>query len=81
MQFLTELTACRNGIFVVISGLKAYKGVELFKLLDRIMEISEVLCKNTYASTLMEYVFSNYTAYAATIFINQKLGYLLGKAQ
>lgn len=79
IENINKLTSNRNGIFVIISGLKSYKGDDLNKLLDKIMHVSEFLCKNMYASTLMEYVFNNHTAYSAKIFINEKLNYLLGK--
>ena len=43
------------------------------------MSMSENLCKNMYASTLMEYIFNNHTNYSANIFVNDKLEFLLGK--
>lgn len=81
IENLNELTACRNGIFVIISALKSYKNDDLNLLLDKIMSVSEHLCKNVYASTLMEYIFSNHTNFSAPYFVENKIDYLLGKKE
>lgn len=74
---IVTLTTCRNGVFVVISAIKSYKDKPLQYLLDRIIEVAEILSKDAYSSTLIEYVFSNHK-HAATNFIRRKSKFFLG---
>lgn len=68
----------RNGIFVTISALKAYKKDKLSRLLDMIMEKVEVLSKGIYTSTMIEFVFRTFPQFCID-FANKKLTYLIGK--
>jgi hypothetical protein len=76
---LQGIVSCRNGVFVVISALKSYLGDELYLLLDKIIDLSEVFSKDVYASTLIEYVFKNHSTYTVQKFIRTKHEYFLGK--
>lgn len=73
------IVSCRNGVFVIISALKSYSGDELYLLLDKIIDLSEVFSKDVYASTLIEYVFKNHSTYTVQKFMNTKHEYFLGK--
>lgn len=73
-----ELTQTKNGVFVIISALKAYQAEELEGLINKLVELSEKLCTNSFASTLMEYLFKNFSS-ARILFINTKLSHLLSK--
>lgn len=79
IENLINITSCRNGVFVVISATKVFNGQDLTELLDKIIQVSDTLSKNAYASTLMEYVFINHTQYAAPNFIKIKSNCFLGK--
>lgn len=76
---LSDITSCRNGVFVVISATKVYVDEELTQLLDKIISLSDTLSKNSYASTLVEYIFFNHTQYSALKFIKDKSDCFLGK--
>lgn len=76
---IINITSCRNGVFVLISSLKAYEGTNLYNLLDKIIDVSDSLSKNAYASTLIEYLFFNHTQYVAPNFIKKKSNCFLGK--
>ena len=73
------LSSCRNGIFVIIAGIKGYKNEDLYLLINKIMSYSEFLCNDVYASTLMEFIFKTHTNYSCELFIKTKLNFLLGK--
>lgn len=73
-----ELINSRNGIFVLISGLKAYKNDRLSCLLDKIMAKVEILSKGIYTSTMIEFVFRTFPQFCID-FTNNKLVYLIGK--
>lgn len=74
-----QLSLTRNGVFVVIAGLKGYKQYKLKQLIDKIINNSEYLCTSKYASTMMEYVFKNFGTQTCESFIQKKLSFLYGK--
>lgn len=77
---IINITSCRNGVFVVISATKVYEGLDLYILLEKIIDVSDSLSKNAYASTLIEYLFLNHTQYVAPNFIKKKSNCFLGKS-
>ena len=80
LQIMTNLlyfTESRNGVFVVLTALNTYKNKKLFALIDLIIEKSEILCKETYGSTLIEKVFNNFITYAPQKFVFSKKQHLL----
>lgn len=79
MKNFEQLSLTRNGVFVVIAGLKGYKQHKLKQLIDKIISNSEYLCTSKYASTMMEYVFKNFGHLACEKFIQKKLSFLYGK--
>lgn len=74
---IMNITSCRNGVFVVISATKSYAGEDLQYLLSRIVEFSEILSKNSFSSTLIEYVFINHKC-AVNSFVRLKSHHFLG---
>lgn len=76
---LTDIAACRNGVFAIISALNSYKEATLHMLLDKIIYFSEVFSKNNYSSTLIEFVLKTFTDYCVPKFIESKSIYFLGK--
>lgn len=79
MKHFDQLCLNRNGVFVIISALKTYKNPQLQWLLNKIICKSELLCKEKYASTLIEFVFKTYGSEVCQSFIYKKLQYLYGK--
>lgn len=71
-----ELSSCRNGIFVLLAGVKGYKSNQLTDLLLTILSKLDTLCNDIYASTLMEYIFKTHTNLSANYLINHKLNCL-----
>lgn len=74
-----QLCLCRNGVFVIMAGLKGYKNMKLQLLLDKIINNSEYLCNEKYASTMIEYVFKTFGSKVSQSFIDNKLTFLYGK--
>lgn len=79
MKNFDQLSLTRNGVFVVIAGLKGYKQYKLKQLLDKIISNAEYLCTSKYASTMMEYVFKNFGFEVCDKFIKKKMSFLYGK--
>lgn len=79
LKSMTRLTSCRNGVFVLVCALKTYKDDALYLLIDRVIELADVLSKNTYASTAIEYLFKNHTEYSTKKFVQQMSSSFLGK--
>lgn len=79
MKNFEQLSITRNGVFVLIAGLKGFKQSKLEQLLDKIIDNSEYLCTNKYASTMMEYTFMNFGLQVCDKFIEKKLYFLYGK--
>lgn len=75
-----HLSLTRNGVFVIIAGLKGYKQYKLQQLLDKIINNSEYLCTSKYASTMMEFVFRNFGFHVHEKFIQKKLNFLYGNS-
>lgn len=78
----------KKGIYVLITTIKTllsmgeenieYKNYSN-KIMKKILNFGEIICKDTYGSTLAEYVFSNYKIQAIEYFLANKSNYLLGK--
>lgn len=73
---ILELSSCRNGIFVLLAGVKGYKSNQLTDLLLTILSKLDILCNDIYASTLMEYIFKTHTSISANYLISHKLNCL-----
>lgn len=78
IENLMSIVACRNGVFVIIASLKSYSGKSLQTLINRIVNVSDILSKNAYSSTLIEYMLVNHEN-AASLFIKSKSNSFLGK--
>lgn len=81
LENIQLIASCRNGVFTVISALKSYTGDILYLLLDKIIQLSEIFAKDMYSSTLIEFIFKNFTAYCIPKFILNKGSHFLGKSK
>lgn len=76
LLYITELSYKRNGIFVIIAALRSFEKDLSKTLIDIIVINSLSTCKSCYGSTLMEYVFKNFS-YAIDLFIETQITSLL----
>eukprot|EP00340_Litonotus_pictus_P010321 CAMPEP_0170518290 /NCGR_PEP_ID=MMETSP0209-20121228/4016_1 /TAXON_ID=665100 ORGANISM="Litonotus pictus, Strain P1" /NCGR_SAMPLE_ID=MMETSP0209 /ASSEMBLY_ACC=CAM_ASM_000301 /LENGTH=463 /DNA_ID=CAMNT_0010803793 /DNA_START=125 /DNA_END=1513 /DNA_ORIENTATION=+ len=71
---ISNLAFNRNGVFTLICALKAFNSKNL---MERILNMTEVLYTDMYASTLIEQVFSMYECQAVEYFLKRKKDHLL----
>lgn len=79
VQFhLDVLSSSQNGIFVIISTLKAYTPKQVSSILAKLLSKIEILSKGIYSSTMIEYAHQAFPKFC-TDFVESKLEYTLGK--
>lgn len=81
IDIMPSLASSRNGVFVLISALKSFKDDSLYLIIDRIIELSVSFSKDQYASTIIECLFKNHSAYSTRKFIQTRSNCFLGKDQ